>query len=242
MKDWDDLKFILALGRAKGLSGAARLLGVNHATISRRIAAAEAKLGARLFDRLPTGLEPTEAGLQAIEIAERVEAQILELELTLSAKDQSLSGPLRVTAPQLLIQYELAGILADFTQRHPDIELTVLAANEILNLHRREADIAIRMSSKPEPTLFGRILTGQYRGYYASKDYVDAFQDQLRGPDSKAKLDYVSFLWWGEQPPKEMRDIYPSAKTSVRMDDMTAVMSAARAGMGIARMPLLPRG
>ena len=69
MENWDDLKFVLAVARAGGLSGAARKLGVNHSTVSRRLSALEAALGTRLFERLPGGLVPTAAGTEAVEAA-----------------------------------------------------------------------------------------------------------------------------------------------------------------------------
>ena len=237
MNNWDDLKYILAIKRAGGLSGAARLLGVNHATISRHLSAAENKLGVRLFDRLPSGLVPTKHGQHAITTAEQVEQQLLQLDVSLAAKDTSLAGPLRITAPQLLIQHQLADILANYANANPAVELTILAANEILNLHRREADIAIRISDKPEPSLFGRVLTGQMRGYYASKAYFSSHSESLQQHQSEDPIDYISFLWWGENPPKDLKARYPNARTSVRMDDMIAVISAIHADMGIARLP-----
>ena len=107
--DWDDLKFVLETARQGGLSGAARALGVNHATVARRIAAAEAALGVSLFDRRPSGYVPTRAGQDAVRTAEAFEVEHAALSRAVAARDAALSGPLTVTAPHLLVHSVLAG-------------------------------------------------------------------------------------------------------------------------------------
>ena len=98
--DWDDLRLVLAIARGAGLSGAARLLGLNHATVFRRLNALEARLQVRLFDRSPRGYQPTPAGQRAAGAAERVETELLALDREISGRDQQLSGVLRVTASE----------------------------------------------------------------------------------------------------------------------------------------------
>lgn len=144
MLDWNDLRFVLETARNGGTSGAARVLGVNHATVARRISAAEAALGERLFDRLPSGYVPTEAGLEAVRTAEAMARLDSELDLKIAARDDRIKGRLRVTAPQLLIQRLLGDILADFVASYPEVDLELVATNDPLNLAQREADVAIR--------------------------------------------------------------------------------------------------
>jgi len=125
--DWDDLRYVLATSRQGGLSGAAKALGVNHATVARRISAAEEALQVKLFDRLPGGYRPTDAGRSAARAAEGLETQVADLQRDIGARDTEVAGDLTVTAPQLMIEHILAPILRDFGQAHPDVRLPQLS-------------------------------------------------------------------------------------------------------------------
>ncbi|MEX3011015.1 LysR family transcriptional regulator [Hoeflea sp. TYP-13] len=231
MTDWSDLKFVLETVRQGGLSGAARVLGVNHATVSRRIAAAEQSLGALLFDRLPGGYAPTEAGLDAARAAERMEAAEAELSLLIGSRDRALSGPVTVTAPQLMIERVMAPVFAEFCQLHPEIELKVLATNEPLNLSRREADVAIRVSDAPTETLFGTRAAEQRAAVFISHDYAAMLNAEPNRP-----LDWIRFLHWPGLP-EEIRSVWPNQRVALAVDDMAAAIGAVRAGIGATRMP-----
>ncbi|MEM8656248.1 MAG: LysR family transcriptional regulator [Pseudomonadota bacterium] len=231
--DWGDLKYVLETVRHAGLSGASRALGVNHATVARRISAAEAALGTALFDRRPSGYVPTQAGRDAARTAEMFEAEQATLSRTIAARDTALSGALTVTAPHLMVHSVLAPILADFAKVHPDIELTILGAIAPLNLAEREADVAIRIADAPDPDLVGRQVAVQASGVYASKDYVQRLRD-----DPERRLHWLRFLHW--QPlPKEVLTVYPNASTSMHLDDMVAMIGALRAGLGASRVPCI---
>ena len=154
MRDWDSLRYVLAIARDGGLSGAARALGVNHATVSRQLARAEEAAGTVLFTRLPTGLQPTEAGERAIVRAAAIEAEIMALDLELASTDDAWTGSLTVTVPPLVAATGFADDLAAYRAVYPRVDLTVLGTNEPLNLHRREADIAIRVSNAPPESLW----------------------------------------------------------------------------------------
>ena len=190
MLDWNDLRFVLETARNGGTSGAARVLGVNHATVARRISAAEAALGERLFDRLPSGYVPTEAGLEAVRTAEAMAQLDSELDLKIAARDDRIKGRLRVTAPQLLIQRVLGDILADFVASYPEVDLELVATNDPLNLAQREADVAIRFSHDPPEALVGRRFIEQKGAVYATPDFV------ARDPGGEAPLDWVRFAHW----------------------------------------------
>ncbi len=239
MMDWDDLKYILAVSRHGGLSGAARSLGVNHSTVSRRITIAEERFGVRLFDRLPSGLEATAEGQKAIEAAEEMELSISRLDLEIASGDKKLSGKLRVTAPVVLIQTYFAKIFSRFITAYPEIELTVIAANDTLNLHRREADVAIRISDSPDESLFGRRTINMRRAYYATTKYVgDRFEasGQLKPGHH---LDYINFIWWDGDMPKEVREIHQESRVIAYFDDMVALYSAVKEGLGTSLMPCI---
>lgn len=229
--DWDDLRFVLETVRHGGLSGAARALNVNHATVARRISAAEASLGTRLFDRRPTGYVPTEAGQDAARAAEDVEARHAKLGRAIAARDALISGPLTVTAPQLLILHVLAPILRDFRAMYPEVQVTALGVNTPLNLAHREADVAIRMSNNPDPDLFGRKVADQRSGIYASHSYL-----RKLAADPDQTLDWLRFLHW-EKPSQTVRSAYPNLQIAMHTDDMVAMHGAVRAGIGASRLP-----
>ncbi len=228
--DWNDLKYVLETVRNDGVSGAARTLGVNHATVSRRIAALEERLGARLFDRLPAGYAPTEAGLVASEAAKRMEQAGADLERSIGAMDQALKGPLTVTAPQLLIERVMAPILSDFADTYPEIELSLVATNDTLNLARREADVAVRISADPEPSLIGLKVSGQKAAVYAHADLV---ADLSSNPDQP--LNWIRFSHWPVRP-GDLMARWPDRRVVLSVDDMIAAIGACRAGIGATRM------
>ncbi|WP_281927634.1 LysR family transcriptional regulator [Roseibium album] len=237
MDNWDDLKFVLAIATAGNITRAAKRLGVTHSTVSRRLSALEESMATRLFERLPEGFVPTAAGEQAVAAARRVEAEVLTLDTRITAQDTELEGPLRITAAQLLFQVQLAEIMQQFSERHPRIELQMIAANEKLSLHRREADIAVRVTDNPGETLFGRLATGQNRCYYMSRNFARKYRETMETGHASIPLPCVTFKWWGQGVPKEIRARYTSAFISLVADDMIALLAAVKAGIGVGRLP-----
>lgn len=231
MADWDDLKYVLETVRHGGLSGAARALRVNHATVSRRIAAAEQAMGTRLFDRAPGGYRATDAGLEAMRIAERMEAASHELSRSLSARDQQLSGDLTITAPQMMVERILAPMLKTFKDEYPEIELKIIAANRELNLAAHEADVAFRISETPGDTLVGRRVAEQSAAVYVGADQAA----RLRA-DPLIPLDWIRFAHW-PGPPDALKQAWPNRRVALTVDDMYAALAGVRANIGATRMP-----
>ena len=114
MIDWDDVRYFLAAAREGSVRAAAKHLGVNHATVLRRIAQLEGRLGAQMFEKLPSGYRLTEAGEEVLELAEQMEASSNRLETRVFGRDQSARGLLRVTLPPFLATHLLMPDLADF--------------------------------------------------------------------------------------------------------------------------------
>ncbi len=229
MSNWDDLKFVMETARHGGTSGAARALGVNHATVARRISAAEAALGTRLFERLPSGYVPTEAGWEAARAAEAMSDLERGLDRRIAARDSAIRGPLRVTASELLIQRILSPILADFIKAHPEIDVSLVATNDTVNLAQRDADVAIRFAKSPPETLVGTRLFEQKGAVYASHDLL------ARDPGGEAPLDWIRFAHW-PGPPDAIKAVRPNLTTRLTVDDMAAAVGAVRAGIGATRM------
>src|SRR6201996_3036448 len=147
MIDWDDVRYFLAVARGGSVRAAAERLGVNHSTVLRRIAQLEERLGARMFEKLPSGYRLTAAGEEVLELANQMEASSHQLETRVLGRDQSVRGLLRVTLPPFLATHLLMPDFAEFARLHPDIEMEVLSTGEVANLTNREADVAIATSA-----------------------------------------------------------------------------------------------
>src|ERR1700748_292574 len=145
MIDWDDVRYFLAAARGGSVRAAAKSLGVNHATVLRRIAQLEERLGAQMFEKLPSGYRLTAAGDEVLELANQMEASSHQLETRVFGRDQGVRGLLRVTLPPPLATRLLMPDFAEFARLHPDIEMEISSSGELANLTNREADVAIRV-------------------------------------------------------------------------------------------------
>ncbi|RLJ41252.1 LysR family transcriptional regulator [Litoreibacter meonggei] len=229
---WDDLRTVMALVRHGSLAGAGAALSVNYTTIARRIRRAEEASGEVLFERLSDGYRPTDAALLIAEHAEQMEQAEHGLMRRLKGAETHLSGILTITAPQLLIASFLSPVLDQFTRTHPDVELRVLATNELLDLSRREADLAIRVSRAPGDALTGLRLLYQDSASFANADWAARI-----ARDPQTQINWVAYDSFPDVP-KGTNPDYPNQKVRFRFDDMVAMVGAAQAGLGIVRMPM----
>src|SRR5262245_7864341 len=156
--NWDDLRYILAIAQTRTLSAAARLLRVDHTTVARRLIAIERALKTRLFERTRDGLQPTAAGERAIERAREIEERTVALEREVTGQDARPEGLVRLTALDAFFDGFLIPLLGPFYDRYPKIELTLISTMRVLDLTRREADVAIRFSKPKDPKLVARRL------------------------------------------------------------------------------------
>ncbi len=229
---WDDLRTVLSLVRGASLASAAEELGVNYTTVARRISRAETALDQKLFDRLADGYRPTEAGKTIAEHAARMEDHAHGLMRQLQGQDNTLRGPLTITAPQLLIAHALAPAIDQFCTAYPEIALHVRATNDLLDLNRREADLAIRISRDPGDSLKGLRLTQQHSASFATQAWADRIAD-----DPDTLIDWVVYAAY-QDVPRNVDPTFPNHRIRLTFDDMVAIRAAAQAGLGVARMPL----
>jgi DNA-binding transcriptional LysR family regulator len=235
---WDDLRLALAIARGRGLSGAARALGVNHSTVFRRLAGLEDGLGVRLFERQDGRYAPTPAGERIIAAAMRIEDEALAAERAIVGRDLRLSGRLRVTASETLAHRMLVRIIAAFHARNPAVQVELVLDHRLLSLSRREADVALRARRPVESDLFGRKLADVDWALYACAGYLAA-RGRPRGP-----ADYAVHHWIGwEDTGAPIRSVEwlarsaPEDSVVFRCNSLVTQMMAARAGMGIAPLP-----
>lgn len=232
-----DLPLILALSRERTLAGAAERLDVDLSTVFRRLNALEKRLRVRLFDRSARGYQLTAAGERAAGAAERVETELLSLDREISGRDQQLSGRLRVTASETLSHSVLPALFARFHAEHPRIELILTIDNRIMDLSRREADVALRVRRPTDPGLFGRRLTGVAWAFYGPAEITGALRREggsynfgrhtVIGWDEPARI--IASDWIAEHVPPE--------RIGFRCNSLVNQLVAVRAGLGIALLP-----
>jgi len=149
--NWDEFRIVKAIGEAQSLSGAAELLGLNHSTLFRRLAAMEGRFGLRLFDRERSGYRPTVAGEDMVALATLMGDTIAEFERRVSRNDLKLSGRVRVTTLASLGALVLPAICAALAVAHPGLHVEIILTESLLDLERGEADIALRCLKQPPP-------------------------------------------------------------------------------------------
>ena len=230
--DWDDLRFFLAVADAGSVRGAATQLGVSHSTVSRRIDGFEKELGVRLFDRLSAGYALTSAGDDIVGLGASVSTTIDEIERRVVGQDSRLTGEIQVTAPDLLACSLLMPDIEAFNRRYPEISIELSVSYVALDLDRREADVAIRITDAPPEHLVGRSLGRYASAIYVSNDY--AAEHDLG--------DHSTLHWIGwnhlSRFPEWVRDsAFPDVPTRGRFPNVMVQLAAARAGLGLAMIP-----
>ena len=171
--NWDDVRIFLAVARAGQILGAARRLELNHATVSRRIAALEAALGAMLFRRHTAGSELTAAGERFLGIAERMEADMIAARSELAGEGEAVSGTVRIGAPDGFGVAYLAPRLGALTAEHRELSIQLVPVPRSFSLSKREADIAITVERPTEGRLVAAKLVDYSLGLYASRTYAE---------------------------------------------------------------------
>lgn len=234
----DDLPFVLALGRAPTLAGAAAILDVDASTVFRRLNRLEAAIGVRLFDRSAHGYAPTDAGRRALECAERVETEVQTLDREIAGTDRELRGKVRVTASETLSYRLLPPQIARFRAAHPGIDVELAIDNRVLDLRRREADVALRVRRPVELDLYGRRLATVGWAIYAARGSSRPLK-RVRGAWDFAAHTVIG---WEETAREVAASVWmaahvPSSRVLYRSNSLLNHMMAARAGVGIALLP-----
>src|SRR4051812_43227412 len=150
--DWDDIRYFVALARHGSLSATSRALRVNHATVSRRVASLETKLGRDLFDRRADGYALTAEGTAVLEEARAMDEGALSILRRLDTRT-GLSGLVRLTAARVLAEGFLIDRLGALRERYPALDIEVLTEARLVSLARRQADIALRLGSPKDSDL-----------------------------------------------------------------------------------------
>lgn len=172
--NWDDARVFLAVCRESTLRGAARVLGVDQATVGRRIAALEKSLDATLFLRTSEGYALTALGEAALKAAQNMEASALELQRRIQGLDDRLTGEVRVSTTDSLAVDFIIPAIASLHERHPEVRVHLDASTQMASLAKREADIAVRNTRPENPDLIARRIARWPVGLFAAQSYLDA--------------------------------------------------------------------
>lgn len=234
MFDWNDLRFFLELSRKGRLISAARKLHVDHTTVSRRIAALEDQLDARLFDKSPRGYQLTDAGLRLLPYAERMEAQSNQLYQDISGKDARLSGTVRLAVPEGLGTEIIARNLGAFRALHPDIELDLMAESRRASLSKREADIAITLARPKAGRLISWKLCDYLLRLYGTDKYLHAHHT-IRTIEDLSQHHFISYIddLIEMQELKFLENIIKDPHVVFRSTSVLAQYSAVLDGIGL---------
>jgi molybdate transport repressor ModE-like protein len=228
--DWQDLRMFLALGRFGSLSGAARTLRVNHATIARRIQSLEATLAERLVERRRDGYALTPAGTRLLAVASEMEAAVQGIGR--GDADGQPRGLVRVNAPPALAQGFLIAELAGLAARHPNLDVELATDLRVVSLQRREADIAVRMVRPRDSDLVARRLVSVAYGFYGTpatcRRIAKGAAPVFVGFD-EANAHMPESAWLAQQ--------HPRARIAFRANHHVAQAAAARSGAGLALLP-----
>lgn len=235
MLDWGDYKIVFAIAEAGSLTGAAKRLATSHPTLFRRINVIEKKIGVRLFERLRTGYRPTAAGEEIIATARQITELTHGTERRLAGRDLRPSGHVRITTTDGLLFGLISPALARLRESEPDITIEVNVSNEISDLAFREADIAIRPTSAPDPHLVGRKLGLIRQAIYAPSTMAagaearEAWQEVPWIGPSRSMAYPAMYGWMVAQGYDKQCRIWS--------DSVLGQHAAARAGAGIAVLP-----
>ena len=235
MLTWDEMCLVHAIANVGTLSGAARVLDVSHPTAFRRLNRLEEKMEVRFFDRARDGYAATAAAEEVSALVRRLRSEILAAERRIAGRDLRPSGTLRITTTDTLLFGWLSPSLREFRIAYPEIQLELVVSNDVFSLSKREADIAVRPTEKPDETLVGRkIGTIAQAVYMAKKLAMTADKNEVVdsidwiGPDDS--MTYPAFDRWLEK--EGFAD-----RCRIRVNTVHGMLSAAKAGLGLSVLP-----
>ncbi len=231
--EWGDVRIFLAVMRKGSFGEAARSLGVSHPTVGRRIKALEDEAQQALFRRTRDGLVLTDAGDRVMTLAEAMENSALAMERRLAGNHERLEGILRISSAEWFANYVLAPVLVELTRRHPAIVPEIIASYRLLNLSRRDADIAFRIVPFTEPDIVQRRLMSMPYALYGTQETAHLAEHDPAAMGlilmNTAQSHFSDVAWLLDRFPQSRR-VFTSTSRAVQAQ-------MCQRGMGIAVLP-----
>lgn len=236
--NWNDLRFFLSVARTGRITVAARRLGMDHATVSRRISALEHALKAQLFIRQPRGYLLTEHGEKLLRWAEQMEALALSAEGDVAGSTLELSGIVRIGAPDGFGSMFLAPRLGHLCDQYPDLDVQLIATSHVFSLSKREADVAITLAEPSSGRVRAQKLTDYYLGLYASPDYLAKRPEIKKTSDLQDHrfIGYIDDLLFTPEL-DYIPQISETLRSQLTSTNLIAQLEATAAGIGICVLP-----
>lgn len=233
--NWDNLRYVLIVANRGSISAAARELGVDRSTVLRRIKRFQDDLQCRIFERGNNGYALTPEAEKMIDAARQVEATLFNMQQQIEGHELRLEGELRVTTTDSMVLTVLGEHLASFRDRYPHIVVELLTTNSILDLHRRDADVAIRPTPNPTGGLYSRRLADVRFGIYFHPDLaaVGPSTSPFEAPRWIGFADTLAAAPVGNWLAQHV----DSDRVCIRCDSFVAIRAAAESGIGLALMP-----
>ena len=235
MLNWSDLRSFLELSRRGKLTIAGKRLNVEPTTVGRHITRLEKELGVQLFNRSPKGYSLTEDGHKLIPYSENIETKVNSIYQSISGKDTELSGIVRMAVPEGLGIGIISKYISHFKEKHPSIDLELVADTRARSLSKREADIAITLA---RPTI-GRLVAWKLGDYnlalYGSKTYLNK-NNKIKTIKDLSKHQFISYIEDLIEFPqlKYMQDIFKEVNIIFRSNSLQAQYQALKDGVGLA--------
>jgi DNA-binding transcriptional LysR family regulator len=232
---WDDVRLFLALCRARTVGKAASKLGIDASTVSRRLAALEEAMDATLFDRGRDGIEPTKAAEDLLPVAEEIEQAMLRFTNAAEGLEREVAGLVRMTCPADVAEVIVIPLLRGLLARHRDLRIELSPGEAILDLTRREADLALRTV---RPTRGDLIVTK-----LVSLRWVAAASRELaRELGRLSAWSQAPWVSWGERlsqlgPARWLSTHAPGVDPVIRSDSLAVQLSALSNGVGVGLVP-----
>jgi DNA-binding transcriptional LysR family regulator len=231
---WDEFRLVKAIADSRSLAGAAELLGFNHSTVFRRLTALEKSIGARLFERSRSGYRTTAAGDEMVALATMMADSIVEFERRVAGRDAKPMGHLRVTTVEAIGQHFMPAIMTQFRIQNPGVVIELVLCNNSLDLSRRDADVAIRVTNDPPESLVGRRICAVRWGIYCRCDFVSALGSRT--------VDSAPFIGFCESvgPAAARRWIETQIRPerlAARMNSIHSMLELVTQGFGAALLP-----
>jgi DNA-binding transcriptional LysR family regulator len=227
--NWDDLRYFIEVVRSGNVTEAGSRLGVNQSTVSRRIAHLESQLGKTLFDRTAKGWVITPAGEKIVMLAEDMAHKASAIHRKIESDSEDVSGLIKVTVSDVCSKRFVMPVIRDFRRDHPDVDFELIAAEEVLNLAGREADIAIQAMTEPPPNVVGKRICRLAYHVYGHPELLKNLS-----PETPPCITWIGD---GVTMPCWIKKNFPKLKRAYRTNSSVAMFEMCREGLGLALLP-----
>ncbi len=230
--DWTDLRFVLAAARAGALAGAARQIGVNETTVSRRLARVERRLAVRLFERVGGRLVVTQAGARLVDAAQRMETEVTRAARSVAGAGAGVTGTVRLTSVPVIVNRLLIPAVGPLLAANPSLRIELLADPRDLSLGRREADVALRLARpKSDARAVTRRIGCLHYAVYCCRDSQPSAMPWLTHDGRMSGLPQAR--WIAAEARRRGEALVPMAT-----NDAEGILAGVSAGLGKSLLPV----